>query len=568
VNLLTVDRAYPAASPISRAENSYDSRFLQHRGNLSLRVVQGTSVLRVGLNRGLMVNKRAQARLTFQIEVSEDKFLFLFNEAQTEKHTLKIARFVGDILSTPPRTPYRVGVTGSTQGGGGTFVSVLARDTRGEYESRFKLKWSENGTVARAGSRHMAATNMIWRDGRANVELLREIEFVASRTLRTWVFGETAVSDDAAAVLRAELQKVADRMASDKSIYFPVSRERVQWQATNSSELLRRLAREVGTILGQEVVLHTWWAKDSPARRGSARASRQAGKPSRSAKSEPPFSGSDSLGLLRTPSRGAGAPIEQGRPEPASPETVHPPVAPTSPEKSKQPQSTSNVRHFSGSGAGNFSLQDQMHSIGITSIDDLYSRLTDLQTDVAGLRRASKSFAAIRSDDDLGRVLARLMFACSYVDGPTDDNATGRLMAGLHLAEIPRPTGELHGVPTDRLAVMMCVAGVIAARKDGLGANCVSALQAIAPVWCSDLPPGTKAVGGKHGRQWVVAAILLYLAEISAGTPQGHPAVTASLQGGAMPSLRQQVRQMWDIGRAWASSNGLDFDDYVRRKFS
>jgi hypothetical protein len=222
----------------------------------------------------------------------------------------------------------------------------------------------------------------------------------------------------------------------------------------------------------------------------------------------------------------------------------------------------SNVRYFSSATAlSNFSLQDQMASIGVHSIDDLYQRLSEMQSSPSVLTRLATSIASIPKDADLGRVLARLMFACSYVAGPHTTASAAHSFAALTIVGIKSPSDQI----VARRAVTTVYAGIEAACKSREPLTCVNALQVISPIWCNDLPLGEKHIGGSHGRSWVAAVVINYLAELKVGTIDMMPAITESLQGGRVLSNTEHMRQMSKLGRSWAEARGIDYDEYIRR---
>jgi hypothetical protein len=227
------------------------------------------------------------------------------------------------------------------------------------------------------------------------------------------------------------------------------------------------------------------------------------------------------------------------------------------------PSGGSLERHFSGTKSNGFSLREQMRFAGVESIDHFYELLVALRSDPSELRRLADAVASIPADDDLGRVLARLMFAASYVPAPPFSEAGPRILAALEIANVPRPGGFIDGMPAARFSVLVPLAGIDGARANGLANACIESLGLIGSVWGNDLPPEQMPGGGARGRCWVVAGILLYLAEMLDGSLRGAPAVTESLQGGTVLSPRQEVQQLWTIGRRWAAANGVDFDSYV-----
>lgn len=230
--------------------------------------------------------------------------------------------------------------------------------------------------------------------------------------------------------------------------------------------------------------------------------------------------------------------------------------------ESATPRAPLTVRHFSGAPpGGDFSLRSQMAAVGVSSIDDLLAKLARAQSKAAELQNLAHALASIPLDDDLGRVLARMMFAGSRVRVRSDTGRAAGLNAALEIGGISGPESK----DVARYAAMTIVAGIDAARQTGQGNACVVALQSIAEIWCRDLPPGSKALGGRYGRPWVVAAVLLYLAELCASPGPALDAVADSLQGGSGLSPHDEMRVLWNFGRSWASANGTDFDAHLRR---
>jgi len=253
-----------------------------------------------------------------------------------------------------------------------------------------------------------------------------------------------------------------------------------------------------------------------------------------------------------------------------------PPLPPSSTQLVSQPRhqapvggvepSSSGTRHFSGDRGYGFSLSDQMRSIGIASIDDLYRRLSSIGSNPSELGRSAADIASIPNDDDYGRVISRLMFACSRVRPPRDPQRILQVLAALNLAQIPPPPGNIDETPTSKAVVAVVLAGVDASRASGLPEVCTECVGLVGRFWANDPPPGDFPLGGHPGRVWVAATVLVEMAELVASSREEPLPMTRSLAGTPPgENLTTLVQQMWSFGRAWATAQNLDFDEYVRK---
>ncbi len=342
---------------------------------------------------------------------------------------------------------------------------------------------------------------MSWRGGELHEEVSLSVVEQAGGGLRRSLFGASGLSQDDAEEL---VETIAAELFVSPDVWLSRSGERATWTAANNAQLIKKLAQEIRRALPGDINVHGYWTD----------------------------------GLVHEPSDRAN----RGNTATPVPMSVRGPV-----------------RDFSD--GGSFSLRAQMSSIGVSSIDDLYTRLSAARADPSRLGVFARSLASISSDDDLGRVLARMMFACSKVETVSDSQGAARLKAQLELGGIEGPQDVVVG----RFAVTAVLAGIDEARRSGLGGRCVTALQSIAPIWCNDLPAGEDRLGGTNGRQWVTAAVIVYLAELTASSELAADMIAESLMGGTAVGKREQIRLAWAYGRSWAEANGIDFDDYVRR---
>jgi hypothetical protein len=517
-----------------------------------------------------MSDKRAEATLSFEARCTYAEFILgSFEPEYPDNVVRKVAHYVADVLSFKPMTAFRIGIDTKTVEGS-SFRVVAGRNALGEYEFRTTTKWVEPASIARSSGLHTFAVDSRWRDGALTVNLLRAIELQAASGLRSWVFGETTVTAEDVSLLYSELHDFANEASGATEIWFPVSSEAVKWRGDDNDSLIERMALEIGALLGRPVKVHRSWMRRRPSKSasdigGSYRRAVQSSKTKRTRSEQQERH--ELLGRLAgliagLAGEGSSAVSERSdrtdRPDRTSVTGVRRSRAKASKD---QARTSAMARHFSSASSGSsFSLRDAMKSVGIKSIDDLYRRFEGAMAEPGKLTRLTRAIAAIPDDDDLGRVLARFMFASSKVE-TSDSDGINRVEAELELAGIQPPDDEAIA----RFAVMAVLAGIDEARRSGLGGRCVTALQSIAPIWCNDLPAGEDRLGGTNGRQWVTAAVIVYLAELTASSQLAADMIAESLMGGTAVGKREQIRLAWAYGRSWAEANGIDFDDYVRR---
>ena len=129
-----------------------------------------------------------------------------------------------------------------------------------------KISWMEPGLKYRRNSNEIT-TEEVWRLGEVNVNASYSREFAPAGSLRKFAFGEVTLTSEFIKVHRQRLEEIV-KDAYDGSIFFPVSRESVYWQPQRKNELLARMEREVGALLGHQIVTHPSWnaalLEDSP----------------------------------------------------------------------------------------------------------------------------------------------------------------------------------------------------------------------------------------------------------------------------------------------------------------
>lgn len=445
--------------------------------------------------------RRQEVTHSFKLKLEESQVvLSFFNDNFPDQITRKTAGFVAALLSSGPRSDHEVAVRYTNEDG----QEMHSYETRrnGEYHGVLEIAGTTPASISRAKINFTLQVETNWRNGELSSSARWISEALPAGSLRSWVFGETEIDDETLKAVKESLVEVEKECREDSNVFFPVSRESVGWTAKNNDHLLNRMALEVGALIGREVEVHAHWKKSQRNSSDSKKKSATASKKSTS------------------------------------------------------------THDFSGRSSGSeFSLKEQMSSIGIKSVDDLYTKLSKAKKKGPELGKLADSLASISEDDDLVCVLARLMYACSYVPGISVSEEINGLSASLELAGIRSPDDKRVALA----AVRVVVQGIQMARENRLGNTCINALALIGEIWANDLPDGMKSAGGTQGRGWVSAAVLLYLAEVVGSSKEAAEVVAESLQGGNAPSFREQVRMLGHFGRAYAEVNGIDYDKFVER---
>lgn len=445
--------------------------------------------------------RRQEATHSYKIKTDESLIVLgSFEENVPDQETRRLARFVAALLSSGPRSDHEVAVRYTAENGF-EIHEYLYRKNRA-YHGVTEGSGTMPASISRAKVKYTLRLERTWSDGELSVFSKAIFESLPAGSLRSWAFGETDLGDEMSVEAKNDLVALEKELREDRDVFFPVSRESVGWTEQNKVHLLNRMAVEVGALIGREVEVHAHWKESQ---RSSSASKKKSATPSK--------------------------------------------------------KSTS-TRDFSGRSSGSeFSLKEQMSSIGIRSVDDLYTKLSKAKKKGPELGKLADSLASISEDDDLVRVLARLMFACSYVPGISVSEEINGLSASLELAGIRSPDDKRVALT----AVGVVVQGIQTARENRLGNTCINALALIGEIWANDLPDGMKSAGGTKGRGWVSAAVLLYLAEVVGSSKEAAEVVAESLEGGRAPSFREQVRMLGHFGRAYAEANGIDYDKYVER---
>ena len=215
-----------------------------------------------------MAENRAEATHSFKTKMTELEFLLgIFGDEDPHDVLLSCARFFEQAVTVPysksrPQLFYEY-----TNENGQKFSCSLLRQANAEYVLKTKCSWMEPASIKVPRNSQEIIFEEVWRLGELNVNAAYSFEYAPAGSLRKFAIGELELNSDSIKVLRERLEEL-EKDAYERKIYFPVSRETLDWQPQRKNELLARMEREVGALLGRQIFTHPSWSAallgDSP----------------------------------------------------------------------------------------------------------------------------------------------------------------------------------------------------------------------------------------------------------------------------------------------------------------
>ena len=215
-----------------------------------------------------MAENRAEATHSFKTKMTELEFLLgIFGEEDPRDVLLSCARFFEQALTVSHSKSRAQGFYEYTNENGQKMSCSLFRQANAEYVFKGKISWMEPASIKLPRNSQEITIEEVWRLGEVNVNTAYSFELAPAGSLRKFAVGEPALNSDFKEFLR-EMLKELEKDAYERKIYFPVSRETLDWQPQRKNELLARMEREVGALLGHQIVTHPSWSvallEDSP----------------------------------------------------------------------------------------------------------------------------------------------------------------------------------------------------------------------------------------------------------------------------------------------------------------
>ena len=214
-----------------------------------------------------MSKNQFEATHSFKKKMTELEWLLGIFRDDVPEELLSCARFFEQAVTVPysksrPQEFYEY-----TNDVGQKFSCSLFRQANAEYVMKNKISWMEPASIKVPRSLWEMTFEEVWSLGEVNVNTSFSYEYAPASSLRKFAVGEPEFNSDSKKALRKTLEEL-EKDVYDGKISFPVSKESLVWQPQRKDELLARMEREVGALLGHQIVTHPSWSAallgDSP----------------------------------------------------------------------------------------------------------------------------------------------------------------------------------------------------------------------------------------------------------------------------------------------------------------
>jgi hypothetical protein len=224
---------------------------------------------------------------------------------------------------------------------------------------------------------------------------------------------------------------------------------------------------------------------------------------------------------------------------------------------------------FSHNPSAQFSLQTEMSRAGFKDIQDFESQLLVVLDKPEMLDVLAGRVASIRGREVFRTVVARLLNALSYNYSNISESdvegwvATCQLF-GCGFRDPIWPSSDL-------LRIIKATIVESLKTRGEKGMLIVQVLEENSHVWESNTDSSGSSSDNPESARKLLSGVVILAIIHSLTSENASLHLVQSLSGNKVPqkiSLREEMQLLTEIGRAFARSNGIDYDDFVRNHFN